>query len=278
MSWSTRQRPAEPAAAGSGGSASAVRAPVRGHESGAASADTSGSTASVRRVSNGLKELLGAIEGIERCELLDLGPVSQATVDFFTSRGCRLHTHDLLRGWREFLAEELERPAQSPRAAGGRAARGPELAPGHTGKDAAGDSARSGRNAPLADDGEDPSVRPARFFARHLWFDPRKFHGVLLWDSLDYLDAATGAALVARLAEILRPGGAALLHLHDKTPERFWRYRVLDAQTLECVPATAPVAFQRPIPNREIMNLFHDFRTSKTFVGRDQIREVLFLR
>jgi len=217
-------------------------------------------------VSNGLKELLGAIEGIERCELLDLGPVSQATVDFFTSRGCRLHTHDLLRGWREFLAEELERPAQSPRGAG------------HTAKDAAGDSAHSGRNAAPADDGEDPSLRPARFFARHLWFDPRKFHGVLLWDSLDYLDAATGGALVARLAEILRPGAAALLHLHDKAPERFWRYRVLDAQTLECVPATAPVAFQRPIPNREIMNLFHDFRTSKTFVGRDQIREVLFLR
>ncbi len=274
MNWPTRQRPSEPAAAGGSGSASAARAPLPGHEGGAAPADTSGSTASVRRVSNGLKELLGAIEGIERCELLDLGPVSQATVDFFTSRGCRLHTHDLLRGWREFLAEELERPAQSPRAAGGRGARGPELAPGLAGKDAE----RSGRNAPPAEDDEDPSLRPARFFARHLWFDPRKFHGVLLWDSLDYLDAATGAGLVARLAEILRPGGAALLHLHDKTPDRFWRYRVLDAQTLECVPAAAPVAFQRPIPNREIMNLFHDFRTSKTFVGRDQIREVLFLR
>ena len=68
------------------------------------------------------------------------------------------------------------------------------------------------------------------------------------------------------------------MHLHDKNPGRFFRYRVLDAQTLECVPATPPVAFQRAIPNREVMNLFHDFRTSKTFVGRDQIREVLYLR
>jgi hypothetical protein len=203
----------------------------------------------VRRVSNGLKEMLSHLEGIERGELLDLGPVSQATVDFFTSRGFRLHTHDLLRGWREFLGEELERPARDPRAA----------------------------NRDAIED-EDPALRPARFFARHLWFDPQKFHGVLLWDSLDYLDAATGAALVARLAEVVRPGGVALLHLHDKAPERFWRYRVLDPQTLECVPATAPVVFQRTIPNREIMNLFHDFRTSKTFVGRDQIREVLFLR
>lgn len=192
------------------------------------------------------------IDGAEHGELLDLGSVSQATVDFFTSRGFRLHSHDLLRSWREFLAEELERPARDARAG----------SPGEGG----------------AENADDPALRPSRFLARHLWFESKKFHGVLLWDSLDYLDAAAGAAIVARLAEILRPGGAALLHLHDKPPERFLRYRILDAQTLECVPATAPVVFQRPIPNREIMNIFHDFRTSKTFVGRDQIREVLFLR
>jgi len=252
MNWPTRQRPVEPAAAGGGSSTSAARAPVRAPASNTPAAEPSAAAASVRRVSNGLKELLGAIDGIERGEVLDLGPVSQATVDFFTSRGFRLHTHDLLRGWREFLGEELEKPSPNPRAAAGGGA--------------------------AAAEGEEPSLRPARFFARHMWFEPRRFHGVLLWDSLDYLDAATGAALVARLAEILRPSGAALLHLHDKAPDRFFRYRILDEQTLECVPATAPAAFQRPIPNREIMNLFHDFRTSKTFVGRDQIREVLFLR
>jgi hypothetical protein len=256
MNWSSRHRPGPPSAAAAstpakaGSAASAARAPLSGSPSGTSAPDSSGST--VRRVSNGLKELLSAIEGAERGEVLDLGPVSQATVDFFTSRGYRLHTHDLLRAWREFLAEELERPARDARAAA--------------------------RASGSAGDEEDPSLRPSRFLARHLWFEPRKFHGALLWDSLDYLDAAAGAAVVARLAEILRPSGAVLLHLHDKTPERFFRYRILDAQTLECVPATAPVVFQRPIPNREIMNLFHDFRTSKTFVGRDQIREVLFLR
>lgn len=249
MNWSSRQRPGPPAAAAAASAASAARAPLSSLPAGTPAPD---SAASFRRVSNGLKELLNAIEGAERGEVLDLGPVSQATVDFFTSRGFRLHTDDLLRAWREFLAEELDRPARDARA--------------------------TARAVLPGGDADDPALRPSRFFARHIWFEPRKFHGVLLWDSLDYLDAAAGSALVARLAEILRPGGAALLHLHDKPPERFWRYRVLDAQTLECVPATAPVVFQRPIPNREIMNLFHDFRTSKTFVGRDQIREVLFLR
>lgn len=248
MNWPTRQRngppPGEASAVGS--AASAARATVANRASAAQAANGAGSAAPVRRVSNGLKELLSTLDGVERGEVLDLAPVSQATVDFFTSRGFRIHSHDLLRAWREFLAEELAQPAQDQRASVG--------------------------------EEEDPTQRPARFFARHLWFEPRKFHGVLLWDSLDYLDAVTGGALVARLAEVLRPGGVALVHLHDKAPERFWRYRVLDAQTLECVPAAAPVAFQRTIPNREIMNLFHDFRTSKTFVGRDQIREVLYLR
>ncbi|HMD31312.1 MAG TPA: class I SAM-dependent methyltransferase [Candidatus Acidoferrales bacterium] len=257
MNWSSRQPPGRQPpgapAAKAGSAASPARSSSESRDGKAAPPDASASTTSVRRVSNGLKELLGSLDGIERGELLDLGSVSQATVDFFTSRGFRLHSHDLLRGWREFLGEELERPARNPRAAGSSA-------------------------APAGSDDEDPTLRPARFFARHMWFESKMFHGVLLWDSLDYLDAATGAALVARLAEVLRPGGAALLHLHDKTPERFWRYRVVDAQTLECVPATAPVAFQRAIQNREIMNLFHDFRTSKTFVGRDQIREVLYLR
>ena len=250
MNWSSRQSPASPASTGSSGSAAPARAAAQSRDGGRAPAGSAPDT-SVRRISNGLKELLFQLDGVERGELLDLGAVSQATVDFFTSRGFRLHSHDVLRGWREFLAEELDKPSRDP---------------------------RSPKDPAVAAEEEDPSLRPARFFARHLWFDPGKFDGVLLWDTLDYLDPVMGAALVARLAEVVRPGGAALLHLHDKAPERFLRYRVVDTQTLECVSATAPVAFQRAIPNREIMNLFHDFRTSKTFVGRDQIREVLFLR
>jgi len=243
MNWSQRERPGPMGVA----SASSAYSPARASSGSSASGPAESS--SLRRVSNGLKEMLHLIEGEERGEVLDLSPISQATVDFFTSRGFRLHSHDLLRSWREFLSEELARPARDARA-----------------------------TAPPAEEGEDLSQRPARFLARHMWFEPRKFHAVLLWDALDYLDANAGSAVVARLAEILRPGGAVLLHLHDKSPDRFFRYRVLDVQTLECVPAAAPVIFQRPVPNREVMNLFHDFRTSKTFVGRDQIREVLFLR
>jgi hypothetical protein len=210
--------------------------------------------------------MLASLEGQGRADVLDLSPVSQATVDFLTSRGFRLHTQDLLRSWREFLAEELARPVAQSAAGGRRTAEPSAGSPGAAGQSSSDAAA------------DDPALRPARFFARHLWYETRKFHGVLLWDTLDYLDAATSGALVARLGEILRPGGLALVHLHDKAPERFYRYRVLDANTLECVPSAPPVAFQRVLANREVMNLFHDFRTSKAFVCRDQIREMLFLR
>jgi len=269
MDWPTRRRPVVPAPAGGRASAAPARAPAVASGAVPPVPERIAAPAEIlHRTSNGLKELLASINGVERGEVLDLAPVSQATVDFFTSRGFRLYSQDLLRSWREFLSEELERPVSPAGSAGHRAAAREAVPAGRT------------ADAPPApaDDPEDPTLRPARFFARHLWFDAPRFHGALLWDALDYLEPAAGKALVARLGEILRPGAVALLHLHDKPPERFWRYRVQDSQTLECVPAASPVAFQRIIPNREIMNLFHDFRSSKTFVGRDQIREVLFFR
>src|SRR5271170_6106485 len=177
MNWSSRQPPGRQPpgapAAKAGSAASPARSSSESRDGKAAPPDASASTTSVRRVSNGLKELLGSLDGIERGELLDLGSVSQATVDFFTSRGFRLHTHDLLRGWREFLAEELERPPQNSLPAGRGAAPGPERTLGRAAKDEAANARPHGPNAaPVpAGDGEDPSFRPARFFARHLWFD-----------------------------------------------------------------------------------------------------------
>ena len=61
-------------------------------------------------------------------------------------------------------------------------------------------------------------------------------------------------------------------------PETFHRYRVLDAQNLELIPASCPFVPQRVFQNREISNLFSRYRSSKTFVGRDQLREGLFVK
>jgi hypothetical protein len=65
---------------------------------------------------------------------------------------------------------------------------------------------------------------------------------------------------------------------HSKKPESFQRYRVADSNTLQVIGATAPCPAQRVYQNREIQDLFGRFRTVKSFVGRDQLRESLFVK
>jgi hypothetical protein len=44
------------------------------------------------------------------------------------------------------------------------------------------------------------------------------------------------------------------------------------------IPAPNIAAHARIFQNREILDIFGKFRSSKTFVGRDQVREGLFLK
>jgi len=53
---------------------------------------------------------------------------------------------------------------------------------------------------------------------------------------------------------------------------------VADSSTLQVIGAAALVPAQRVYQNREIQDLFNRFRTVKSFVGRDQLRESLFVK
>jgi len=101
---------------------------------------------------------------------------------------------------------------------------------------------------------------------------------VLLWDILDYLEPAVAKQTVACLTEYLRPGGIVFAMFHSKKPEIFQRYRVADSHTLQVISAAPICPAQRVYQNREIQELFSRFRTSKSFVGRDQLRESLFIK
>lgn len=195
------------------------------------------------RVSNALKDLLWLLGRVERGCLLDLGSVWQSTVSFFTERGFRVYTEDVLRSWKECLAQEEE-------------------------------SLRTAR--PGVE--RDPATLASRFLESCLTYPPETFHVVLVWDILDYLQGGLVPQVVERLHSLLKPGGFVLGVFHSRLPDGFSRYRILDSQTVELLPAPAPVAFQHIFQNREILNLFCRFRSAKTFVGRDQIREGLFIR
>jgi len=200
------------------------------------------------RVSNGLKEFLWNLDGLGRGTLLDLGPAWQTTLSFFIERGFRVSSEDILRAWKEFLVEEEGKL----REATGRAAQ-------HT-LDVT------------------PSARAARFLEANLQYPNSSFDAVLLWDLLDYLEPLVAKQMVANLTELLRPGGVVFAMFHSKKPEGFQRYRVVDSTTLQVISSPVLCPAQRVYQNREIQDLFSRYRTVKSFVGRDQLRESLFIK
>lgn len=205
---------------------------------------TAGATGS--RQSNGLKEFLWQLQGIGHGHLLDLGSARQTTITFFIERGFKVYTEDLLPTWERFLNEDEQQA-----------------------KKASSDADRSEHS---------PKRRAERFLESSMAYKDDTFDAVLMWDVLDYLDTELMTRLAARIASLTRDGGVVFAMFHARKPTVFHRYRVMDAQNLELIPATCAFQHQRVFQNREISNLFGRFRTSKMFVGRDQLREGLFVK
>jgi cyclopropane fatty-acyl-phospholipid synthase-like methyltransferase len=198
------------------------------------------------RVSNGLKELLWNLDGLGRGTMLDLGPAWQTTLSFFIERGFRVTSEDILRGWKEFLNEEEARLRETI-------------------------SARDVFDMT-------PAGRAERFLSANLQYPKSSFDAVLLWDLLDYLEPAVAKQTIAWITEMLRPGGVVFAMFHSKKPEGFQRYRVADSSTLQVISSATLCPAQKVYQNREIQDLFSRYRTSKSFISRDQLRETLFIK
>jgi hypothetical protein len=123
-----------------------------------------------------------------------------------------------------------------------------------------------------------PSGRAVRFLENNLQYPRASFDAVLLWDLLDYIEPSLVKQMVVNLTELLRPGGVILAMFHSKKPEGFQRYRVADSNTLQVVSSSVICPAQKVYQNREIQDLFSRYRTMKSFVGRDQLRETLFIK
>jgi hypothetical protein len=186
------------------------------------------------------------LDGLGRGTLLDLGPAWQTTLNFFIERGFRVSSEDILRGWKSFLDEDEGRLREDPNY-----------------RD----------QVDLTPDG-----RAQRFLKSNLQYAPASFDAVLLWDVFDYLDPAMTKQTIACLTELLRPAGIVFAMFHSKKPEGFQRYRVADSNTLQVIPSSIVTPPQKVYQNREIQDLFSHYRTMKSFVGRDQLRENLFIK
>jgi hypothetical protein len=199
------------------------------------------------RVSNGLKELLWNLDGLGRGTLLDLGSAWQTTLSFFIERGFRVSSEDLLRAWKDFLAIEEGKLRDVAKA-----------------------------SDPSID--MTPTGRAERFLQSNLEYPQASFDAVLMWDLLDYLEPAMATRTVVRVTDLLRQGGVIFAMFHSKKPDGFQRYRVADSNNLQVISAPVLCSAQRVYQNREIQDLFGRYRTMKSFVGRDQLRETLFIK
>lgn len=198
------------------------------------------------RISNGLKEFLRNLDGLGRGRLLDLGPAWQTTLSFFIERGFRVSSEDILRAWKDFLTEE--------------------------------ENHLKSADAPLESIDMTPAGRASRFLEANLQYAPASFDAVLMWDLLDYLEPVLAKRMVACITDLVRPGGVVLTMFHSKKPEGFQRYRVVDTNTLQVLSSPVICAPQKIYQNREIQDLFGRYRTYTAFVGRDQLRENLFIK
>ncbi|MGB7309140.1 MAG: class I SAM-dependent methyltransferase [Candidatus Acidiferrales bacterium] len=247
MNWMAKVRPSAPAttpakAPASGAAAAPSRATAKPGPTAAASPAPAGNV----RISNALKEFLWLLSDVPRARILDLGPAWQSTITFVIEKGYRVASEDMLHEWKDFLTTEEERL----------------------------------RTAPVGEETERRSL-PAlaeKFIDSALNYPEQSVHGVLIWDLLDYFDPAVVPALMDRLYTMLHPGGTVLALFHSRPAERFHRYRIMDSQTVELVPAPTLAVHAHVFQNREILDLFGKFRSSKTFVGRDQVREALFIK
>lgn len=221
--------------------AAGARARVETVSSAAAEAAAAGKQT---RTCNSLKDFLWHLSGIGRGNLLDLGPAWQSSIQFFGDRGFKVFSEDLLTGWKFFLREQ------------------------------------EGRDLALSPTDERPSKDAVarKFLESNLQYKPNSFDAVVLWDLFDYMDPDASKRSAERIADLLREGGVILALFHTKHPDRFRRYRVLDEATLEVLATQPLVPFVRVFQNREMMDLFSGFHSSKTYLGRDQIREALFVK
>ena len=132
---------------------------------------------------------------------------------------------------------------------------------------------------------EDPYANQAarslaeQFLASSVDFPPEHFDGVLLWDTLQFLEPALLEAMIARLYAIVRPGSIlfALFHEEKATVVPCCSYRIADRRTI----VMQPRGQRRPAQyfnNRGLERLFERFESVKFFLTRDALREVLVRR
>lgn len=120
----------------------------------------------------------------------------------------------------------------------------------------------------------------ATYLEENLRYPAESFDAILAWDLFDYLPEELLTPAAERLRVLLKANGVLLALFHNSLPtaEGVKQYRLLTAQSFACMPSTLPLVPQRVFHNRTILRLFTGFSSSRTFIRRDNLREVLLVK
>jgi SAM-dependent methyltransferase len=133
---------------------------------------------------------------------------------------------------------------------------------------------------PALDSQSQPTFDIEGFIAANLDFSGRDFDVILLWDTSNYLPAELVPALFERLRNVLRPDGRLLAFFHSRLegPETaFARYQLGDADELIALDAGSfPV--RKTFQNRQLEKFFEGYSSTRFFLGKDNVREVIAVR
>ena len=118
------------------------------------------------------------------------------------------------------------------------------------------------------------------FVKASLDFSGRDFDVILLWDTANFLPPPMVGALFERMKNVLRPQGRLLALFHGKIdgPEAFFaRYQLSDSDQLHILPA-GDFPVRQIYQMRQIEKFLEGFSSTRFFLGKDNMREVIAVR
>jgi hypothetical protein len=190
------------------------------------------------RQSSALQQFVRSLDTDRDLRLLDLGGANAANIQFMTQLGTRLYSEDFFATLEDCFGD--------------------------------GDYYENQR---------DPS-RVDSFLIQTFSEQRGPFDGALVWDCLQFLRPSLLDKTIDHLHRILEPGAHMLAYFYadDRAPSiPQFHYRIHDDNSL-VMEQRGEMPPGQAFSNRNIERLFEDFASTKFFLSRDNIREVLVRR
>ncbi|MEX2270624.1 MAG: hypothetical protein WD690_04105 [Vicinamibacterales bacterium] len=120
----------------------------------------------------------------------------------------------------------------------------------------------------------------SHFFETRLSQDEASVDGVLCWDLFDFLDRAAAVALAAKVARMVRPGGAAFAYFGAGAAEltHYSKYFIQSETALRVRTYPATPVRRNVLQNRDIGKMFEPLNVNESFLLKTNMRETLFRR